>query len=176
MNPTALLPLVATLCLSGAAPPGPAAPPRHPHFQKTLQCRLADGAELTLRYQTATFRREEAKELPAGAVWHLAGAALTTTTDLEIGGRAVAAGEWSLKTRKTGDGGWELLLDTDGRFSREVTAGALPLRTELRQGERFEHLCIDVQPTGDKDDTTVHLDVRFDTMHASALIRIPDDR
>ncbi|MGE3172694.1 MAG: DUF2911 domain-containing protein [Planctomycetota bacterium] len=145
----------------------------HPHFPKRLECRVAEDVTVTVQYQTVTFRKEAAAAMQPGQAWHLAGAAFSTTADLEIGGRAVAAGDYSLKVRKTADDGWELILDTDGRFSRDVTDAALVLATEVRPGERFEHLCIDLQPTGDKDHTTLHLDVRFDALHATALVRVP---
>jgi hypothetical protein len=38
----------------------------------------------------------------------------------------------------------------------------------------FEHLNCDIQPGGDKENTKLFLDVRFDTMLARVLIEIPE--
>lgn len=151
---------------------------RHPHFPKVLECQLDKDLTIKLRYQTATFNAEGAKAMKPGAAWHLAGATFETTGDLEIGGSEVAAGTYALSARKvegTDDSdSWELVLHEGRGFSRIPAEGATVLETELQHdAPLFEHLSIDVHPTGDKKHTTLHLDVRFDTMLARTTIEVP---
>lgn len=172
------LAVAAAAVLAAAAPRSPATrvpPPMpfHPHFQKKLECRVADALTVTVRYQTVTFDREGAAKMQPGQAWHLAGAVFETTADVRIGGKDVAAGAYALSARKT-DGGWELTLHEGRGFSRPQGEGVIALATKLASdAPLFEHLNIDVQPAGDKEHTRLSLDVRFDTLFASALIEVP---
>ena len=70
--------------------------------------------------------------------------------------------------------GWELVLHPGKRFSTAIGADAHVLATTLvEDAPLFEHLCIDVQPAGDKTHTTLHLEVRFDRLLARTRIEIP---
>jgi len=147
----------------------------HPHFPKVLECRLAKELTITLRYQTVTFNKEGAEKMKPGQAWHLAGASFESTGDLVIGGEEVKAGKYALSGRKTEDAGWELVLHPGRGFSTQIGDDAHVLATRVdKNAPLFEHLSIDIQPSGDKKNTTLHLDVRFDTLLATALIEIPE--
>tara|TARA_R110002072_G_scaffold228234_6_gene385156 strand:+ start:37691 stop:38269 length:579 start_codon:yes stop_codon:yes gene_type:complete len=150
------------------------APLPHPHFPKTLNCKLPKGLEITVSHLTVTFNKEGAKKMPVGGAWHLAGATFESTGDLVIGGEQVKAGKYALSARKAKEG-WELTLHEGKGFSRpskKVTV--IALKTEFTADTLlFEHLNCDIQPGGDKDNTKLFLDVRFDTMLARVLIEIP---
>ncbi len=149
------------------------APPFHPHFPKTVECKVAKDLTLTLRYQTVTFDRAGAAAMAAGAAWHLAGAEFETDGDLVVGGCKVAKGRYALNARKT-TSGWELVLHSGKRFSTKFGDDAHILATTLDpKAPLFEHLCIDVQPSGDKKNTTLYLEVRFDQLLARTLIELP---
>jgi hypothetical protein len=173
-----LLSAVAVLsCALGAAAFVAAPAPFHPHFPKVLECRVAKDHTLTLRYQTVTFDRKGAEAMVVGKAWHLAGATFATTKKLVVGGREVEAGEWALSARKTEQGRtgqtWELVLHPGNGFGTKIGDDAHVLATTVvEDGPLFEHLSIDVQPGGDKKNTQLFLDVRFDTLHARSLIEL----
>lgn len=174
--------LLAALGLLGSTPSNAApsllrptsSPPFHPHFPKTVECKVGKDLTLTVRYQTVTFDRAGAAAMKPGAAWHLAGAEFETSRELVIGGRKVAAGRYALNARRTADS-WELVLHTGKRFSTKFGEDAHVLATTVDdKAPLFEHLCIDVQPSGDKKNTTLHLEVRFDQLLARTLIELPN--
>lgn len=147
---------------------------RHPHFQKRLEARIARGTTVTVTYQTVTFDADGAKTMKPGSAWHLANAHFETTADVKVGGAEIAAGRYALKAKKTEKDEWQLVLDDEARFQARLTENVVELETEFdARAPLFEHLSIDVHPTGDKKDTTLHLDVRFDRMLARCLIELP---
>ena len=151
--------------------------PYHPHFQKRLEARVARDTTITVTYQTVTFDKAGAEKMKPGQAWHLANAHLETSGDLTIGGQEIEAGRYSLKARKAKKGGWELVLDAPSRFSSKISDAAHGLETDFDgKAAMFEHLNIDVQPAGDKKDTTLYLDVRFDAMLARAVIELPEKK
>lgn len=172
-SPVALL--LAAVSAAAVWAPGDRAPApfRHPHFQKTLTCTLKKGLDLTARYMTVTFDKAGAEKMEPGQAWHLAGAMLELGGELTIGGNKVAAGKYALSARKA-EKGWELTLHEGNGFSRPG-ADAIVLETEFTPKTlKFEHLNVDVQPGGDKKNTEVFLEVRFDEMLARCLIEIPE--
>ena len=91
-----------------------------------------------------------------------------------VGGEKVPAGKYALSVRKTEGDGWELTLHEGRGFSRPQGDTVLALETRLdNKSVLYEHMNIDVQPAGDKAHTRLNLEVRFDTMWATALIEIP---
>jgi hypothetical protein len=72
--------------------------------------------------------------------------------------------------------GWELTLHDGKGFSRpKKDTAVFALQTECTLDTLlFEHLNCDIQPGGDKENTKLFLDVRFDTMLARVLIEIPE--
>lgn len=148
----------------------------HPHFTKTLNCKLSKGLEVTVSHLTVTFDKEGAEKMPVGGMWHLGGATFESTGDLVIGGQEVKAGKYALSARKDRKA-WELTLHAGAGFSRpRKDAPAIVLRSEtaVPMGKlRSEHLHCDIQPSGDKKDTKLFLEVRFDTLLARVLIEIP---
>jgi hypothetical protein len=149
--------------------------PFHPHVQKKLEARIAKDVTVTVTYQTVTFDKAGAEKMAPGQAWHLANAHFETTADLVVGGHEIAAGRYSLKARKAEAQTWELVLDDAARFRSQVSENAKVLETEfVAKSALFEHLNIDVQPTGDKKNTTLQLDVRFDEMLARCAIVIPE--
>lgn len=174
MNRTLAFAVLPLALLSIAAIKWEAPVVRHPHFPKTLECRVAKGLTVTIGYQTVTFDKEGAKKMKPGQAWHLAGATFATTGDLIIGGEKVPAGKYALSVRKTEGDGWELTLHEGHGFSRPQGDTVLALETKLdNKSLLYEHMNIDVQPAGDKAHTRLNLEVRFDTMWATALIEIP---
>lgn len=157
---------------SVAAPDRAAALP-HPHFPKTLICEVPQGPTIQVRHLTVTFDKAGAEQMEPGQSWHLAGATFETDADLVVGGRAVAAGKYALSARKAA-AGWELTLHQGKGFSRPPAA-APALKTEFTAKTlKFEHLSCDIQPGGDKKNTQLFLDVRFDEMLARCLIELPE--
>jgi len=147
----------------------------HPHFPKTLTCKINPQLTVTVAYQTVTFNAKAAEALEVGKAWHLAGATLEATGDLIIGEREVPAGKYALSARKATAKAWELVLHQGGGFSTKIGADALVLKTTFSDGQPvWEHLNIDVQPGGDKKNTQLYLDVYFDSLRARALIQIPE--
>ena len=77
--------------------------------------------------------------------------------------------------KKEEKGAWSLVLDAPSRFDARLSETAVVLDTEFDpKTVRFEHLSVDVHPAGDKEETTLHLDVRFDEMLARCLIELPE--
>ena len=158
---------------SFAAGPSPIAAAPHPHFPKTLICELPQGLKITVRHLTVTFDAAGAAKMGAGESWHLAGATFETDADLVVGGAAVKAGKYALSARKAATG-WTLTLH-DGRGFSRPGDDAIALETDFSVGSvLFEHLSCDVQPGGDKQNTRLFLDVRFDKMLARCLIELPE--
>lgn len=158
------------LIAASAAPPLP----RHPHFPKVLECKLPHDHALTVRYQTVTFDSKGEAAMKVGGAWHLAGATLETVKELVIGGCKVAAGKYALTARKRTATEWELVLHEGSGFSTKIGPDAHVLKTEFTADSwLFEHLNIDVQPAGDKANTVLHLDVRFDRRLARVRIDLP---
>lgn len=163
------------LCLGAASVGAPdrAAPVPHPHFPKTLICEVPKGPTITVKHLTVTFDAEGAAAMKSGEAWHLAGATFETDAALIVGGQSVAAGTYALSARKASEG-WALTLHDGPGFSRPP-ADALALETKFAAGTvRFEHLSCDIQPGGDKKNTRLFLDVRFDAMLARCLIELPE--
>ncbi|MFG0319762.1 MAG: hypothetical protein ACF8XB_21000 [Planctomycetota bacterium JB042] len=176
----ALVPILLALLALLAPPPPAAAVVRHPHFPKTVELALGfsdDAPRVSVSHLTVTFDADGFESMAAGGTWHLANARLRTPVDLIVGGRAVAPGEHRLLARKEEGGDWELVLDPTGKpFSRELSEEAVALDTEfLRDRPRHEHLRIDLAPTGDGDDTTLRLEVHFDTYVARCAVEIPGE-
>ena len=145
----------------------------HPHFTKTLNCKLAKGLEVTLQHLTVTYDKLGAQKMAVGKAWHLGGATFQISGDLLVGGQKVKAGSYALSARKAKKG-WELTLHEGRGFSRPGE-DAIVLETDWTDGTLlFEHLCCDIQPSGDKLSTKLFLDVRFDQMLARVLIEIPE--
>lgn len=160
--------LFAAFVLREEAPPLP-----HPHFPKTLTCRISKDQTIAIGYQTVTFDKDGAAKMKAGAAWHLAGATFETSVDLTIGGEQVEAGKYALSARKA-EKGWQLTLHEGPGFSRPEGDDVHVLATTfVGDSLLFEHLNIDVQPGGDKEHTELFLDVRFDTMLARVKIVLP---
>lgn len=165
---------------SGASIDAPEATPEsapaafHPHFQKRLTCRLARGTEITVTYQTVTFDAAGAEKLAVGRAWHLANTHLETTGALTIGGHEIEPGRYALKARKAAADRWELVLDTEGRFSSKVTDAARALETVFTgEAPLEEHLSVDVHPAGDGEEVGVWLEVHFDKLRARAAVALP---
>jgi hypothetical protein len=168
-----LVPVLAAFVVAPAS--APESPPFHPHFPKTLTCRVSKELTVTVGYQTVTFNAEAAEKLEPGKAWHLAGATFETSQDLVIGGQKVKAGKYALSTRKTKDRKWELVLHEGRGFSTQIGDDAHVLATEFTaDATKYEHLNIDVQPGGDKEHTRLWLDVRFDDLMARAQIELPE--
>lgn len=168
--------LVGGLLLLGLTPeerPARDAALPHPHFPKTLICAIPKGPTITVKHLTVTFDAEGAAAMKSGEAWHLAGATFETDAALVVGGQSVAAGTYALSARKASEG-WALTLHDGPGFSRPP-ADALALETKFAAGTvRFEHLSCDIQPGGDKKNTRLFLDVRFDAMLARCLIELPE--
>ena len=150
-----------------------ASAPRHPHFQKKLEARVSRDVTITVTYQTVTFDKAGAKKMKPGKSWHLAGATIETTSDVDIGGQKVAAGTYALSVMKAKGGKWNLTLHKGRGFSRPGQDAKVLKTRFMNNAPLFEHMNIDVQPAGDKEHTTLHLDVRFDKLLASATITVP---
>jgi len=169
-----------SVALVGASTPEPGvyepAPLPHPHFTKTLNCKLGKGLpEITMNHLTVTYNKKGAEAMAVGKSWHLGGAAFETTGDLVIGGKKVKAGKYALSARKAKKG-WDLTLHEGRGFSRaKEGADVHVLKTAWQDGQvLFEHLNCDIQPGGNKKSTQLFLDVRFDKMLARVLIEIPE--
>lgn len=172
-----LIPVSVALVGPGAPEPGAyeSAPLPHPHFVKTLNCKINKSVSITMNHLTVTYNKKGAEAMAVGKSWHLGGAAFETTGDLVIGGEKVKAGKYALSARKAKKG-WELTLHEGRGFSsaKEGTAVHV-LKTAWQDGQvLFEHLNCDIQPGGDKKSTQLFLDVRFDKMLARVLIEIPE--
>jgi hypothetical protein len=129
---------------------------------------------MSVKHMTATFSKEGFETMKPGGAWHLANAHFETSDDVEIGGAKVAAGRYRILARKDDTGAWTLVLDKPARFSSEVSKEAIPVKTEFRSdGQLHEHLHLDVNPSGDKKNTVVNLEVAFDRHRATARIKIP---
>jgi len=161
--------------LLAPAPPPPAMMIRHPHFPKTVSMALGfgeDAKRLSVSHLTVTFNTSGFDEMPVGGAWHLANGKFVTPIDVTVGGQAVKAGTHRLLARKAEGGKWELVLDPEGKdFSREISERAVSPTTEFETEQpKSEHLRIDLQPAGDKSDTTLWLEVHFDTYTARCLV------
>lgn len=149
------------------------APLPHPHFRKSINCKISKGLEITMSHLTVTYNKLGAEKMAVGKAWHLGGAAFETTGDLLIGGQKVKAGTYALSARKAKKG-WDLALHEGKGFS-SLPEDGIVLKTEWQDGTLlFEHLNCDIQPGGDKKSTKLFLDVRFDKMLARVLIEIPE--
>jgi hypothetical protein len=147
----------------------------HPHFPKTVEMRMGfekDAPTIKVEHLTVTFNKDGFENAKTGDTWHLAGAKLTAGLDVEIGGKAIAKGEYALLTRKTEKGVWELMLDPEGKpFQRTLSEKAIALETKFETGKPVqEHLRIDLQPSGDKEHVALNLEVHFDQYQATARI------
>lgn len=147
--------------------------PFHPHFRKKIEVRLPGDVKITVSYITATFDAEGAKNMKPGGSWHLGNAHIETTADLTIGGVKVPKGKHSIKARKT-EKAWELAVDAPGRYRVKVSDEGKALATKHNpDAALFEHLSIDIHPSGDKSSTKMYLDVRFDKHLARTEIVLP---
>ncbi len=151
---------------------------RHPHFPKKVELSLGFGGQapkLTVSHLTVTFDAAGFEKMPTGGSWHLANGKFETGVDLTVGGQEVAKGSYRLLARKVESGDWELVLDPKGDdFSNTISDEALALETDFQQDRPLhEHMRIDFRPTGDQTDTTLHLEVHFDTFAAVCVIEVP---
>lgn len=149
----------------------------HPHFPKIVTMRMGfekDAPTIQVEHLTVTFNKDGFEKAKAGDTWHLAGAKLTSELDVEIGGKAIAKGEYALLTRKTEKGEWELVLDPEGKpFQRTLSEKAIALATKFETGKPVqEHLRIDLQPSGDKEHVALNLEVHFDQYQATATVAV----
>ena len=166
--------LVCLMLSVGTSPADAPAPPLmvlHPHFAKSVEVTLRNqDLKITATHLTATFNRKGFEEMKVGKGWHLANGHLTFTKPLKIGGQAFEAGTYSLKARHKGEKKWELVLDSKSRFSSRFTEAAKGLEGSFGKSPlKREHLHIDIQPSGDKDNTKLYLEVHFDEY----LLRTP---
>lgn len=149
----------------------------HPHFPKRVEMSLGFGEDaptIAVSHITASFNKEGFEKMPVGGVWHLANGHFETSTEVKVGGKAIAAGTYRLLARKRTEDKWELVLDPkDAQFSATVSEDAIALETEFkRDGTPKEHLLIDLRPSGEKDATVLHLVVQFDEWTATSLIEV----
>ena len=161
------LALASTAALSSPVP--------HPHFDKRIEFRIGQGGpSFEIRHITVTFDKEGTEGMKPGGSWHLGGAVFKCSEDVQIGGADVKAGEYSLMVQKGQAGAWHLVLDDLPGFRRSLSERAISLATEHRRdAELFEHLSIDLQPSGERSNTKVYLDVRFDRHLARCVVEIP---
>lgn len=148
----------------------------HPHFPKRVEMALAmkpDAPRLAVEHLTVTFDAEAAGKMQEGDTWHLAGAKLEVPVTLKIGGKTVEDDDYRLLVRKTKDA-FELVIDMAGkRFDNALSPEAIALETKFERDQPLaEHLHIDLQPAGDKEHVALFLEVRFDTMKATARIEL----
>jgi hypothetical protein len=148
----------------------------HPHFEKKVSCVVGRGAEaisLELSHLTVTFDADGFAKMPEGQGWHLANAHLELSRDCKVGGKAVPKGRYRLLARRVKDSKWELVLDEPARFSAQFSEKAIALETEfLSEQPRHEHLRVDINPTGDKSNTSLWLEVHFDRHLARSAISL----
>ncbi len=149
----------------------------HPHFAKEIKVNLPGQVEIKISHITATFDADGAEKMKIGGSWHLANAHLQTSAAVTIGGVKVTKGRHALKVRKAKDKSWELVLDTPGRFKARISESGKALATMHNpKSALFEHLSIDLQPSGHKSSTKMYLDVRFHTHLARCEIELPPVR
>ena len=147
----------------------------HPHYPKTVSMHLGfgeDAPKLSVSHLTVTYNADGAEQMAVGAAWHLANSKFVTPVDVTVGGQALSAGTYRVLARKLEGGDWELVLDPEGKdFSREISERAVtPKCRFLKEQPRSEHLRLDLQPAVDKSDTTLWLEVHFDTYTARCLV------
>lgn len=147
----------------------------HPHFQKKLEVTLPEkGLTLKLSHLTATFNREGFETMADGKGWHLANAHVEFDKPVVVGGVSLQAGSYAIKARKLKGGDWELVVDEKGRFSARFSDQAKALKSTFTKGNpTYEHLNMDIQPSGNKTSTQLYLDVRFDEFRLRTAIDIP---
>jgi Protein of unknown function (DUF2911) len=153
----------------------------HPHFPKTVEMRMGfekDAPTIKVEHLTVTFNKDGFEKAKAGDTWHLAGAKFTAGLDVEIGGKTIAKGEYALMTRKTEKGEWELILDPEGKpFQRTASEKAIAIAAKFESGKPVqEHLRIDLQPSGDKENVALNLEVHFDQYAATARVATPAEK
>jgi hypothetical protein len=167
------LPLLLSLLL--LPPVHEAKAPYHPHFQKKLEVSLADkGLTLKLSHLTATFNREGFETMAEGKGWHLANAHLELDKAVVLGGVPLEPGTYAIKARKLKSGAWELVADEKGRFSARFSEKSKSLKCTFTKGNpTYEHLSLDIQPSGNKASTQLYLDVRFDEFMLRSAIDVP---
>lgn len=150
----------------------------HPHFPKKVEFALgfeADSPKLAVSHLTVTFDKAGFAAAKVGDTWHFANGHLSVPLDLKIGGKDVKKGEYRLLARKAADDEWELVLDPGGEpFRRELSKDAFALDTTFTAKQPVqEHLRLDLQPSGDKEHTSIKLEAHFDQYLATAKIELP---
>ena len=135
----------------------------HPHFFKEVRFSFdqerSPSQSIVVSHITVPFNEIAAASLPEGGDWHLGFAKLEVGMPLEIGGKEIEPGRYSLNVRRGPGDEWSLFLVPDAKDAKERE---LVLSSHLRSDLPSEdHLKIEIHPTGPKDKTEIVLRVRF---------------
>ncbi len=120
----------------------------HPHLRKSVTAYLDGGTEITVNYFTAPANVEHAKNAVVGA-FSAGFGRLKVSADLDAGGTAIPAGEYTIGAIKNSDSDWTLAL-----YPGKIQQGQTPemdkviqLKSEFSESHgTAEHIYFDVLP------------------------------
>jgi hypothetical protein len=139
----------------------------HPHFQKTVTCKLPGGAEATISYITTPANMTHATEAAVGAFITPRAPKLNLSADVMAGGATIPAGDYTIGVIKNGADDW-----TMGLYKGTLARGTQPDMSQvikldsiyLKSNGDAEHMLVDITPGSGKFEGKAVLTLHFGTM------------
>lgn len=145
----------------------------HPHFNKTINCTLPGGAEVTIAYNTTPANMEHAESADVGAFITPRGPRLTVSQDIAVGGVTIPAGTHTIGVIKNGANDWVMGLYKGGleRGTQPDMANVIKLDSVYSSSAgTADHMLIDVTPGHGKFEGKAVLTLHFGTMFLSGAL------
>jgi hypothetical protein len=144
----------------------------HPHFRKTVTTKLGD-VEATIAYGTTPANETHAENAEVGAFVTPRGPVLTLSGDLMVGGKTIAAGDYTIGVIKNGDNDWTMAL-CPGKLGRGETPDTSKLikldsMYSTSQGTA-EHMLLDITPGSGKYEGKAVLTLHFGKMFLAGAL------
>lgn len=145
----------------------------HPHFNKSINCKLPSGAEATVSYQTVPSNEAHAEKAAVGSFITPRNPSLTLTTQVMSGSVAVPAGQYTIGVIKNGANDWTMAL-----YKGTPPRGAQPDMSQMIKLDSMyssamgtaEHMLIDITPGEGKFEGKAVLTLHFGVMYLAGAL------
>ncbi len=145
----------------------------HPHFNKTVTCKLPGGADATIKYNTTPANLEHAENAAVGTFITPRRPTITFSADTMSGSETIPAGEYTIGVIKNGPDDWTIALHR-GALGR----GVEPDMTQVIKLDSMYsssagnagHMLIDITPGTGKFEGKAVLTLHFGTMFLAGAL------
>lgn len=145
----------------------------HPHFNKSVNAKLPNGAEATIAYNTTPANLEHASSAPAGTFVTPRHPSIELSAAISSGGTEIAAGKYTIGVIKNGDDDWTMALYKGGLNRGDTPDMANVVKLDSMYSSDMgsaDHMLIDITPGHGKFEGKAVLTLHFGSMFLSGAL------